>query len=256
VFTILCQVPQLANMANSVRNLIWRSSTIEEYRSGALINNGKRAEDFDFLLVIQGSILFRLQKLKVQGAVCHSFPQYIEVLKGGLADTKFITDKRFRDAFAQVLSEEPKRGNSFLLKAFDEKLCNSTESARSAKKLRTPNPFLGHTIDEVKAWGRANEKTIILRIPNCEYKAFVEDILYNEHSMWTKKGLETYVFNNFPEIKEISSIKVRQQVKSLALVEFLPPNTVVAREGEVMDQIKLVVGGRIDCYQKIKESFE
>ena len=53
---------------------------------------------------------------------------------------------------------------------------------------------------------------MILRIPNLEYKIFVTDFMENEQSIWSIKGLESYILEHFPEVKELSSIKTKKQM--------------------------------------------
>ena len=58
----------------------------------------------------------------------------------------------------------------------------------------------------------------------------------------------------FPEIKEISSSKVKKKIKKLFKLHFLPPQTVVVKEGDGSDHIKLLLGGKVECFRMIKES--
>ena len=97
---------------------------------------------------------------------------------------------------------------------------------------------------------------MLLRIPNLESKIFVTDFMENEQSIWSIKGLESYILEHFPEVKELSSIKTKKQIKRLAKVKFLSPDTVIATEGELCNHIHLVVGGKIDVFRKFKEDIE
>lgn len=95
-----------------------------------------------------------------------------------------------------------------------------------------------------------------MRIPAREYHAFVEDVLENEHSIWTSKGFEHYILEQFPEVKELSSIKTKKQIKALASVKFLPPETIIATEGEICEVIHLVVSGKLDVFRNLKENVD
>ena len=102
--------------------------------------------------------------------------------------------------------------------------------------------------------GTAGHKAILLRIPNREYQAFVLDCLTREESIWRSKNMEHFIMEQFPEIKEISSSKVKKKIKKLFKLHFLPPQTVVVKEGDVSDHIKLLLGGKVECFRMIKES--
>lgn len=61
--------------------------------------------------------------------------------------------------------------------------------------------------------------------------------------------------DHFPEMKELTP-KMKKQIKQLAHVKFLPPQTVIAAEGDLCDHIHLVIGGRVDIFRKLKEHFD
>ena len=66
--------------------------------------------------------------------------------------------------------------------------------------------------------------------------------------------MEHFIMDQFPEIKDISSSKIKKQIKRLFKLHFVPPQTVIAKEGDVSDHIKLLVGGKVECFRLIKES--
>ncbi len=55
--------------------------------------------------------------------------------------------------------------------------------------------------------------------------------------------MDYYLLDCFPEIKELHSARLKKQVKNLAKLRFVPPQTVVALEGDICDKIFLVVEG-------------
>ena len=62
--------------------------------------------------------------------------------------------------------------------------------------------------------------------------------------------------DQFPEIKDISSSKIKKQFKRLFKLHLLPPQTVIAREGDVSDHVKLLVSGKVEVFRHIKESVD
>ena len=118
-----------------------------------------------------------------------------------------------------------------------------------------PNPFLDNVIDEIKTSSMHEDehKTTILRVPHRVYVDFVLSSLQDDESIWRTKNLDYYLLDQFPEIKELSSARLKKQVKNLARLKFIEPQTVVSVEGDICDKIMLVVGGQIETFRKIKE---
>lgn len=73
-----------------------------------------------------------------------------------------------------------------------------------------------------------------------------------ESSIWSAHGFDNYILEKFPEINELNSTKLKKQARGLATVTLLPPETVIASEGTICDEIHLVVGGKVDLFCKIK----
>lgn len=67
------------------------------------------------------------------------------------------------------------------------------------------------------------------------------------------KGIDSYILEQLPEISELPSIKLKKQIKALATVRLMPPDSVIAAEGDICENIHLVVGGKVDVFRKIKE---
>ena len=80
------------------------------------------------------------------------------------------------------------------------------------------------------------------------------DCVTKEDSIWRGKNFEHYIMNQFPEVKELSSSRLRKMIQKLAEIKFVAPQTVIAREYDVSEYITLVVEGKIDCFRKIKEA--
>ena len=55
-------------MSKVVIKLLWKVCTIEEYQPGALVSTGRGRSDFDFLYVLKGSIVFKLDTVEFRGA--------------------------------------------------------------------------------------------------------------------------------------------------------------------------------------------
>ena len=106
----------------------------------------------------------------------------------------------------------------------------------------------------IQASAPFGHKAIFLRIPNREYSTFVLDCLAREDSIWRAKNVEHFIMDQFPEIKDVSSSKVKKRIKKLFKLHLIPPQTVIAKEGDVSDHIKLLVGGKVECFRMIKES--
>lgn len=247
-------------MAKAFLKIIWKSATIEEYKPGQLINNGKAQSDTDLLYVLEGSIVYRLEKTDLTTL---SRALFVEFSKSEYIDMKTLSSKRIK-TLANMDFNRGLGADKRMILEEESSLCISeiTESENSQpveveqyKRQHNPkNPFLDCTIDEIRAKGLSSKKVSILRIPNREYKVFVLDYFENEHSIFTTRGLQQYVLDNFEEVK--GSAKLKKQVKMLAQAKFLPPNTVIAAEGQLCDHINLVIGGRVDVFRKIKENIE
>lgn len=65
VYNKLKMVRPLKNLSKAVRILLWKSVIVEEYKAGQLINNGKLESDIDFLYVLEGSIVYKLERREV-----------------------------------------------------------------------------------------------------------------------------------------------------------------------------------------------
>ena len=83
----------LPTMAKAFLKIIWKSATIEEYKPGQLINNGKAQSDTDLLYVLEGSIVYRLEKTDVTTL---SRALFVEFSKSEYVDMKTLSSKRIK----------------------------------------------------------------------------------------------------------------------------------------------------------------
>ena len=80
-------------MAKPFLKTIWKWASIEEYKPGQLISNGKQASDTDLLYVLEGSIVYRLEKTEVKS---FSKTMWIEFNKYEYVDSKTVSSKRMK----------------------------------------------------------------------------------------------------------------------------------------------------------------
>ena len=83
-------------MSKILSRFLFKSATHEEYRTGALIANGKGPTDFDFLYVLKGSMRFKLDQTKIDGIDCQIRSMFLTFIQTEYADVKTITDMRLK----------------------------------------------------------------------------------------------------------------------------------------------------------------
>ena len=87
-------VSVLNNMSRAVRRLLWKkSAVIEKYEQDRLIYNGKNSNDIDFLYVLKGSIVYKLESRESKTFTKNL---YLEFQKDEFIDWRTITAKRIK----------------------------------------------------------------------------------------------------------------------------------------------------------------
>ena len=76
---------------------LWEVSSIEEYRTGTLIEMGKSRQEFDFIFVVKGYLRFKLDNLSLDGVDCSIKSTFVSVQEGEYIDLRTITDKYLKN---------------------------------------------------------------------------------------------------------------------------------------------------------------
>ena len=154
VYASLNRLPIFANMAKIVLKLLWKSASTEEYRSRALVDNGRAQSEFDFLYVLKGSLQIKLDKVVMDGADHRIQSTFVEFMQGEFVDSKTITDRRIKPLKNLNFREET--NNIVDIQEQDNihgkpGTIHDTITTNASNQRRIKNPFLDRTVDELRA---------------------------------------------------------------------------------------------------------
>ena len=60
------------------------------------------------------------------------------------------------------------------------------------------------------------------------------------------------MMHHFPEVKDLGS-DLKQKILALCNLHLVKPQKVLATEFDVQEDIRFVIGGKVDCFRMIKE---
>ena len=93
IYRALAACRPLKSLSKVVRKQVWKAATIEEYQPNQLINNGKLESDMDFLYVLRGSFVYKLDKNDTKTIERNYF---VEFNRGEYIDAKTITARKLK----------------------------------------------------------------------------------------------------------------------------------------------------------------
>jgi len=112
-------------------------------------------------------------------------------------------------------------------------------------------PALSTAITALKAACNAT----LLRLPSDIYVAFCKNYKAR-NSIWEEIKFKSLLERLFPECQDLDSYKMKQKYYKLAKVEYVPAQKQIGREGDLQDDIHVVISGQVDVYRVIKRNSE